>query len=284
MSGVPAGTPKAVVVTTLDPGLSPSYKDAIIANRRHYAQKHGKRHAQFIFWPSFPIHLRPSFPKYLQPPLPIHVLSFPFHLYTSPLTLNPFLAPVHFSAISHHPLCLSKYPSRLYHFFSTPPTTSQNNVQANPHPPSGYVAFFPNTTDYPLNNAPTSWSTIPALRHAMTLYPHTPLLFYLTSTALIMNPSLNLESHIMNPQRLESLMIVDKPVVPPDSVIRTFSHLKGDRVDFVLTQDHEGLAGGSMIIRAGDWAKFFLDTWFDPLYRSYNFQKAEAHALEHIVQ
>lgn len=122
------------------------------------------------------------------------------------------------------------------------------------------------------------------MRHAMTLYPHTPLLFYLTSTALIMNPALSLEAHIMNPPRLESLMIVDKPVVPPDSVIRTFSHLKGDRVDFVLTQDPDGLAGGSMIMRAGDWAKFFLDTWFDPLYRSYNFQKAEAHALEHIVQ
>ena len=118
----------------------------------------------------------------------------------------------------------------------------------------------------------------------MTLYPHTPLLFYLTSTALIMNPALDLETHIMQPQRLESLMIVDKPVVPPDSVIRTFSHLKGSRIDFVLTQDAEGLAGGSMVIRAGDWAKFFLDSWFDPLYRSYNFQKAEAHALEHIVQ
>jgi hypothetical protein len=73
-------------------------------------------------------------------------------------------------------------------------------------------------------------------------------------------------------------------IVPPDSVIKTFSHLKGDRIDFVLSQDNEGLAGGSMVIRAGEWAKFFLDSWFDPLYRSYNFQKAEAHALEHIVQ
>ncbi|KAL1305179.1 hypothetical protein AAFC00_002100 [Neodothiora populina] len=185
---IPAGTPRAVVVTTIDPSLSPSYKEAIKSNRKHYAEKHG------------------------------------------------------------------------------------------------YVAFFPNTTDYPLDNAPGSWSTVPALRHAMSLYPHTPLVFYLTSTALIMNPSLDLETHIMNPARLESLMIVDKPVVPPDSVIRTFSHLKGDRIDFVLTQDSEGLAGGSMIIRNGEWAKFFLDAWFDPMYRSYNFQKAEAHALEHIVQ
>ena len=30
--------------------------------------------------------------------------------------------------------------------------------------------------------------------------------------------------------------------------------------------------------------KFFLDAWFDSLYRSYNFQRAEGHALEHLVQ
>ncbi|GAB7352888.1 hypothetical protein MBLNU459_g3483t1 [Dothideomycetes sp. NU459] len=185
---IPAGTPKAVIVTPLDPSLSESYKDAIKANRRHYAQKHG------------------------------------------------------------------------------------------------YAAFFPSTADYHLGDAPSSWSMVPALRHAMTLYPHTAYVFYLTPTALIMSPSLSLEQHIMDPERLESLMLVDKPVVPPDSVIKTFSHLKGDRIDFVLTQDHEGLAGGSLVLRNGEWAKFFLDAWFDPLYRSYNFQKAEAHALEHIVQ
>ncbi|KAK4963852.1 putative alpha-1,6-mannosyltransferase mnn11 [Elasticomyces elasticus] len=148
----------------------------------------------------------------------------------------------------------------------------------------GYVTFFPNTTDYALGDSPKSWSTIPALRHAMTLYPHTSYFFYLTSTALIMNPSLSLHSHIMAPTRLESLTLTDIPVVPPDSVIKTFSHLRGDRIDFVMTQDQEGLAGGSLILRSGEWAKYFLDAWFDPLYRSYNFQKAEAHALEHIVQ
>jgi mannan polymerase II complex MNN11 subunit len=94
-----------------------------------------------------------------------------------------------------------------------------------------------------------------------------------------MNPHLTLEGHIMNPKRLESLMIKDQPIVPPDSVIKTFSHLKGIQADLVLTQDKEGLAEGSFIIRRGDWSKFFLDTWFDPLYRSYNFQKEETHAL-----
>lgn len=99
-----------------------------------------------------------------------------------------------------------------------------------------------------------------------------------------MNPTEALQTKVIEPRTLESLMQVDKSVVPPDSVIKTFSHLRGERVDFVLTQDWEGLAGGSLLIRTGEWAKFFLDAWFDPLYRSYNFQKAEGHALEHIVQ
>lgn len=94
-----------------------------------------------------------------------------------------------------------------------------------------------------------------------------------------MNPELTVEGHIMNTKRLESLMIRDQPIVPPDSVIKTFPQLKGNQIDLVLTQDKDGLAQGSFIVRRGEWAKFFLDTWFDPLYRSYNFQKADTHAL-----
>ena len=120
---------------------------------------------------------------------------------------------------------------------------------------------------------------VPALRHAMTKYPHSTYFFNLSPHSLIMNPKISLTTHVMEKKRLESIMLRDKPVVPPDSVIRTFTHLKGDKVDLVLTQDGEGLCQGSFILRRGEWAKFFLDTWFDPLYRSYNFQKAEGHAL-----
>ncbi|MCJ1268041.1 hypothetical protein MMC22_007927 [Lobaria immixta] len=148
----------------------------------------------------------------------------------------------------------------------------------------GYATVFPKAGEYELAGSPRSWALVPSLRHAMTLYPHSTYFFVLSPHALIMNPGLSLNSHFMAPKRLESLMLKDKPVVPPDSVIKTFSHLKGDKVDLVLTQDGEGLCQGSFILRQGDWARFFLDTWFDPLYRSYNFQKAEGHALEHVVQ
>ena len=98
-----------------------------------------------------------------------------------------------------------------------------------------------------------------------------------------MNSTLTLHNHILKPQRLESLMQKDTPVVPPDSVIHTFSHLTGPKVDLVLTQDGQNLAQGSFLLRTGEWAKFLLDTWFDPLYRGYNFQKAEGHALVRLL-
>jgi mannan polymerase II complex MNN11 subunit len=118
----------------------------------------------------------------------------------------------------------------------------------------------------------------------MRINPFSTYFFYLDHTALIANPTLSITSHIMDTERITNIMIKDVPVVPPDSVIKTFAHLKGDRIDFVVVQDKDGLPPSAIIMRQGEWSKFFLDVWFDPLYRSYNFQKAERHALEHIVQ
>ncbi|KAG9229866.1 galactosyl transferase GMA12/MNN10 family-domain-containing protein [Amylocarpus encephaloides] len=148
----------------------------------------------------------------------------------------------------------------------------------------GYTTFFPSVGDYDLGGSPVSWAKVPACRHAITKFPHTTYIWYLDQNSFIMNPELKVESHIMEKKRLESLMIKNQPIVPPDSVIKTWPHLKGENIEFALTQDKDGLAQGSFIVRRGEWAKFFLDTWFDPLYRSYNFQKADTHALEHIVQ
>lgn len=139
--------------------------------------------------------------------------------------------------------------------------------------------MFAKIGDYDLKGAPSSWTTVVAARDAITKFPDCYFIWYLDQNSFIMNPDLKIEDHVMKSSTLESLMIKDHPVVPPDSIIKTFSHLKGQDVDFVLTQDNLGLSAGSFVLRNGEWAKFFLETWFDPLYRSYNFQKAETHAL-----
>lgn len=130
-----------------------------------------------------------------------------------------------------------------------------------------------------MNNAPPSWTSVVAARHALTQFPDCKYLWFLDQSALVMNPQRTIEANVMDPARLDEGMIKDYPVVPPDSIIKTFSHLRGRDVEFLLTQDKDGLSSASWVLKNGEWARFFLETWFDPLYRSYNFQKAETHAL-----
>jgi mannan polymerase II complex MNN11 subunit len=94
-----------------------------------------------------------------------------------------------------------------------------------------------------------------------------------------MDPAVSLEARILDPAVLERSMLPGLPVVPPDSIIMTRAGMRARDVDLIISQDRKGLASGSIVLRNGEWACFFLDTWIDPLYRSYNFEKAEAHAL-----
>lgn len=160
----------------------------------------------------------------------------------------------------------------------------------------GYKTFYTNVSTYaPLTDkAPNSWSLVPALRNTLTKYPESDYIWSLTPHALISNLSLSLHSHVFS--KLPDLMLKDIPVVPPDSVIHTFSHLKPSQVYLILTQDKDNVSPTSFILRntgtvpvtsdqpKDNWSQYFLDAWFDPLYRSYAFQKAENHALEHLIQ
>lgn len=133
--------------------------------------------------------------------------------------------------------------------------------------------------DYDSHGAPSSWAKVVAMRHALSKYPDCKFIWYLDQNAIIMDLSKSLEAQVLEPKTLESLMIKDYPVVPPDSIIKTFSHLQGQDSNLIVTQDKDSLVHASVILRNGEWAKFFLETWYDPLYRSYNFQRAERHAL-----
>ncbi|KAI9931327.1 hypothetical protein ASPWEDRAFT_166723 [Aspergillus wentii DTO 134E9] len=150
----------------------------------------------------------------------------------------------------------------------------------------GYTNFFANVDDYAtaIGNSPRSWALVPAVRHAMGVHSHSTWFFHLSPHALIMDTSQSLKSQLLDKSRLESVMLKDVAVVPPDSIIKTFSHLKAHDIDLILSTDSEDLSSGSFVIKQGEFARFFLDLWFDPLFRQYNFAKAQTHALDHIAQ
>ncbi|KAJ5700099.1 hypothetical protein N7536_003112 [Penicillium majusculum] len=150
----------------------------------------------------------------------------------------------------------------------------------------GYTNFFASASDYDeaVGDAPMSWAVAPAMRHAMATYPRSAYFFHLAANALIMNPTKSLKSHILEKGRLDDLLMRDVPIVPPDSIIKTFAYQEEKDVELIITQDSENLNPGSFILKNGEYARFFLDAWFDPLYRNYNFAKAETHGLDHIMQ
>ena len=160
-----------------------------------------------------------------------------------------------------------------------------------------YQTFYTNTSTYTHLTAPspTSWSLVPALRHALKLHPDINYIWSLTPHALVTAPSLSLHSHILS--NLSALMQKDTPVVPPDSVIHTYSHIMPNTAHLILSQDMDNLAHTSFLLKNtpgtsdtgtpdphASFAEYLLDAWFDPLYRTYAFHLADLHALEHLIQ
>lgn len=99
-----------------------------------------------------------------------------------------------------------------------------------------------------------------------------------------MDPSVDLYDHVFKPQVLRKLIMRDWPIVPPESAIHTLKNPNVKNVDLLLTQDYQGLSHSSIVFKRGSYAEFFLQFWFDPMYRFYPFNRMDQQALEHMVQ
>jgi mannan polymerase II complex MNN11 subunit len=101
-----------------------------------------------------------------------------------------------------------------------------------------------------------------------------------------MNPSIPLHTHYLSPASLLALPLRDVPVFPPDNTIRTPSLRAQPISQISLILSHGGgiLHTGSIILRRGDYANFVLDSWNDPLVRSYGFGGEDHQGLEHLIQ
>jgi mannan polymerase II complex MNN11 subunit len=101
-----------------------------------------------------------------------------------------------------------------------------------------------------------------------------------------MNPSIPLHTHYSSPPSLLALPLREVTVFPPETTIRTLS-LKNQpisQINLILSHGAGILHTGSILIRSGDYANFLLDSWNDPLVRSYGFPGNDHQALEHLIQ
>jgi mannan polymerase II complex MNN11 subunit len=101
-----------------------------------------------------------------------------------------------------------------------------------------------------------------------------------------MNPSIPLHTHFLSPASLLALPLREVSIFPPETTIRTLS-LKSQpisQINLILSHGAGILHTGSILIRSGDYADFILDSWNDPLVRSYGFPGNDHQALEHLIQ
>lgn len=114
------------------------------------------------------------------------------------------------------------------------------------------------------------WKRLVALREVLEEYPDSEWLWYLDQDAIIMDTKLSLQEHVLNPARIDHLVLKDEPVVPPDSVIRTLKSASFETIQFILSQDHSGLNTKSFLLKNGDFARYLLDTWAEPVRKLYS--------------
>jgi mannan polymerase II complex MNN11 subunit len=101
-----------------------------------------------------------------------------------------------------------------------------------------------------------------------------------------MNPSIPIHTHYLSAASLLILPLRESPIFPPHSTTRTLSLRAQPVSQIALILQHGGgiLHTGSIVMRRGDYADFVLDSWNDPLVRSYGFPGEDSQAIEHLLQ
>lgn len=132
----------------------------------------------------------------------------------------------------------------------------------------GYQFVVKDLQKYPradLKAGAAGWTRLRVLREVLEEYPDSEWIWYLDQDAIIMDTKTSMFDHILDADRLDQLALRDTPIVPPDSVIRTLKATSADSIQFILSQDHQGLNTKSFLLRNGDFAKYLLDTWNEPV-------------------
>lgn len=134
-------------------------------------------------------------------------------------------------------------------------------------------------------NTDRSWAKLLCVRAAMQAFPKTRHFWYIGQDLVIVNYEFDIVSKLLAHDKLEPLLLKDKPVVPPSGAIHTYKNIKPENVKFLITQDDRGLNTNSFIVENDLFGKTLMEFWADPLYRKYNnFPMKESSALMHILQ
>ncbi|KAK9428816.1 galactosyl transferase GMA12/MNN10 family-domain-containing protein [Lipomyces doorenjongii] len=147
-----------------------------------------------------------------------------------------------------------------------------------------YKYQFTNISEFDQDGRIAVWNKIPAIQNAFDINPDAEWVWWLDMDIIIMTPSQDLASLLLNRDVMKERIAYDAPIKLSDgksSGLTVSRDVDLSKIDVIIAQDHAGINAGSMLFRRSDWTFSFLDMWVDPVYvdRFHNEQDALSHIL-----
>ncbi|KAK6544812.1 hypothetical protein TWF694_001494 [Orbilia ellipsospora] len=149
----------------------------------------------------------------------------------------------------------------------------------------GYNFHFINITKYDLHGVHPVWAKIPAILDTFISYPDAHWVWWLDLDAIIMNPEIDLNTHILSHAAMSSKFEIVEFLKGESKHTGKFMKKSDPKdIDILIAQDHNGLNAGSFFLRRSKFTATLLDFWQDPLYMHNEWAGKEQDALLHMVQ
>lgn len=150
-----------------------------------------------------------------------------------------------------------------------------------------YQEFAPmvNSKSFVSSKERRKWARIFCLRAAMFAFPEAEWFWYFDEDGLIQNMHTDLTSHLLNKKVLNSVILKERPIIPPNGLIKTYKNIQTENVKLIFIQFDNQIQTNSFIVKNDEVGRAIIDFWTDKLNLNYNnFPHGPDSALAHILQ
>ena len=148
--------------------------------------------------------------------------------------------------------------------------------------------MWANFSEYQIADAHPAWTKVPVLVDAFKKYPEAKWVWWLDFDAIIMTPTIDLASHLLNPSVMFSRLRKGEAYRIRGAHDEAIYHLPetpdANEMNLLITGDHNGINAGSFFLRRSEWTDVLLDLWVDPFYIRQDWPGREQDALIHMIR
>ncbi|KAF1991743.1 glycosyltransferase family 34 protein [Aulographum hederae CBS 113979] len=165
-------------------------------------------------------------------------------------------------------------------------TTAENRKLYCEH--HGYINQFVNISKYDMKGAHAVWAKLPAIIEAFQTHPQAQWVWWLDLDAIIMTPSVSLNSLLLSHASMRKAITFGKDYVHGGNK-KTGSRM-GEKddvdladIDLLVAQDHNGVNAGSFLLRRSVFTQMLMDLWRDPLFVQQPWEGREQEVLRKLI-